>query len=95
MSYVVRGRVNFSQGQRVRGMGVEQYLTREGIVCYKFFLPTYYPKSSTKTAGVKQVRVDVNPSLIHDKPTILFEGNSLANGDLCVSLPKLSRPFNR
>lgn len=55
MSYVVRGRVNFSQGQRVREMGVEQYFTQEGIVCYEFFLPTYIPKTSTKTAGVKHV----------------------------------------
>lgn len=70
MSYAVRGRVNFSQGQRVRGMGVEQYFKREAIVCCKFFFyqHTVYPKAEHKNSWCEAClgwKGDLCPTEIH------------------------------
>lgn len=74
MSYVVRGGVNFSQGQHVQGMGVEQYFKWEGIVCYKFFVTNIWAQKQLKGGFVSHLNPHVLCAhVLFDKPNMVID----------------------
>ena len=56
------------------------------------FLPTYIPNPQKQLQSSK-CRMECG-TRVHDKPIMLFKGNSLTSRDLYILVPTFSRPIN-